>query len=185
MVSPQQPAILFCPFRAEARLSAFWPMSRVCAARFRTAPSSCSFREAELSLVLFFCASKASFISFISLSRLPDMVWKVSCALRESASSRCWSRRSVSAVISARMAEICCCSAASFAARRSSRDRSWARASLSRSAFSERVFTMSQVTRMAIMRRARAAGPTIRRISFILRQSNGRRRRRWSRPPAG
>ena len=185
MVSPQQPAILFCPFRAEARLSAFWPMSRVCAARLRTAPSNCSFREAELSLVLFFWASKASFIPFISLSRLPEMVWKVSCALRERASSRCWSRRSVSAVISARMAEICCCRAASLAARRSSRDRSWARASLSRRALSERVFTISHVTRMAMMRRATAAGPTMRRISFILRRWSGRPRRRWSRPPAG
>ena len=134
IVSPQQPAILFWPLRAEARLSAFWPMSRVCAARLRTAPSSCSFREAEDSVWLFFWASKASFISFKSLSRLPEMVLKVSSALRESSSSRCLSRRSVSAVISARMAAICCFSAASCASFRSATERSWEARSFSRRA---------------------------------------------------
>ena len=97
MISPQVPAILFCPFRAWARLSALEPMADVWSCKCLTACSMAVLRVAVPSAWVRFWASKLSCMALRSFPRGSVRVLKVSSAFFCNASSRCFRSFSVSA----------------------------------------------------------------------------------------
>ena len=107
MTSPQVPAILFCPLRAWARLSALEPMADVCSRRFLTACSMAVLREAVPSVWLRFWFSKLSCMALRSFPSGPARFLKVSSAFCCRASSRCFRSFSVSAESWLRTASNC------------------------------------------------------------------------------